>query len=107
MSCAGGPAGLSGSCCRRELRTGLVRRPARDAQGLHSERLWTPLAGSRVEWFVWPDAVGGLALMALFTPDEARPWDRFSVETSVSGDDLASFGRSLESEYEALVQDAG
>jgi hypothetical protein len=70
-------------------------------------RLWTPLAGARVEWFVWPDPIGGLVLMALFTPDEARPWDRRSVETSVGADDLASFGRSLEDEYRALVERAG
>lgn len=70
-------------------------------------RLWTPLAGSRVEWFVWPDAVGGLAVMALFTPDEARPWRRQSVEMSVSADELASFGHSLENEYRGLVERAG
>ena len=69
-------------------------------------RLWTPLAGSRVEWFVWPDPVGALALMALFTPDEDEPWRRHSVETSVSADDLAAFGRSLESEYRALLKGA-
>lgn len=65
-------------------------------------RLWTPLAGQAVEFFVWPEMTGGLALLALFTPDESRPHQRLSVETSTSPDALSAFGAALEAEYEAL-----
>lgn len=65
-------------------------------------RLWTPLAGQTVEFFLWPEAVGTLALLALFTPDQAAPDRRIAVETSVPVDELRAFGESLEAEAEAI-----
>lgn len=65
-------------------------------------RLWTPLAGAGVEFFLWADASNSLVLMALFTPDEDRPDLRRAVETSVSPETLAAFGQSLAAEYESL-----
>ncbi len=65
-------------------------------------RLWTPLSGAAAEFFLWPEPTGGLALMALFTPDEARPDLRRVVETSVTADVLATFGEDIASEYDAL-----
>lgn len=65
-------------------------------------RLWTPLAGQTVEFFLWPEAVGTLALLALFTPDQADSALRIAVETSVSSDELRTFGEALESEAEAV-----
>lgn len=65
-------------------------------------RLWTPLSGAAVEFFLWPDPAGGLVLMALFTPDEARPDQRRVVETSVTPEGLAAFGAAIASEYAAL-----
>jgi hypothetical protein len=65
-------------------------------------RLWTPLAGQTVEFFLWPEAVGTLALLALFIPDPATPDKRIAVETSVSAGELRAFGEVLESEAEAI-----
>jgi hypothetical protein len=66
-------------------------------------RLWTPLAGQTVEFFVWPEGSGGLALLALFTSDHAIPQRRIAIETSVGVEDLAAFGEALVHEAAALV----
>lgn len=70
-------------------------------------RLWTPRAGSHVEFFAWPERLGGLVLMGLFTPDENAPEKRIAIETRVSDDDLEAFGDALEAEYEARLLEAG
>lgn len=65
-------------------------------------RLWTPLAGQTVEFFVWPDPTGGLALLALFLPDEKAPQRRVAIETTVSAEDLAVFAATLEAEADEI-----
>jgi hypothetical protein len=65
-------------------------------------RLWTPLAGQTVEFFVWPDPTGGLALLALFMPDGRAPNRRIAVETTISPEELAAFAATLESEADAI-----
>lgn len=78
-----------------------------DAPSEPVARLWTPMAGSHVEFFAWPERLGGLVLMGLFTPDETAPERRISIETRVSDDDLKAFGDALEAEYEARRLEAG
>ncbi|HEY3265677.1 MAG TPA: hypothetical protein VGM37_02035 [Armatimonadota bacterium] len=65
-------------------------------------RLWTPLAGQNAEFFLWADPAGGLAMLALFTPDDANPHHRIGLETSVSPDDITAFAQALEADYAAL-----
>jgi hypothetical protein len=75
-----------------------------DTPSVPVARLWTPLAGAHVEWFVWPEPLGGLGVLALFAPDERSPWERVSVEMTACAEDLAAFGRALEAEYHALLK---
>lgn len=65
-------------------------------------RLWTPLAGPTVEFFLWPGPARTLALLALFTPDAGAPSIRHAVEITISAEELAAFGAALEREYEEL-----
>jgi hypothetical protein len=65
-------------------------------------RLWTPVAGAGVEFFAWPEPLGNLVVMAVFTPEGAGETECRRIEATVSVEDLAAFGQALEAEYQAL-----
>lgn len=69
-------------------------------------RLWTPLVGQTVEFFVWPDPTGGLALLALFLPDEKAAQRRIAIETTASAEDLAAFAAALEDEADEISKES-
>ncbi|HOC30877.1 MAG TPA: hypothetical protein PKK84_01370 [Armatimonadota bacterium] len=67
-------------------------RARRKLRGDAVSRLWTPIAGERVEFFLWKEATGGYVLMALFTKDPEQPTHRTAVEMNIQDQELAAFG---------------